>query len=122
MKIAGRVEDAEHEKTERVSDDRKQQEKWNGTCSPEDEPGDQIGDSDVYPERRGPGHLQARLFEPLDRAHVEQRGNDRCADRGDDGEQRPTPRVEHAAWCGRFDHFLRDQAEVEHHRDVVHRE
>jgi hypothetical protein len=50
VKIASRVEDAEHEKTECVSDDRKQQEKWNSACSPEDEPGDQVGDRDVYPK------------------------------------------------------------------------
>ena len=119
MQVPRWIEQRECHEPERVRCDREQEQKRDRRMLSEDDSRDEIADGDIGRQGNGPADREHRLVERVDDPDVDQRRDNRSADRRNHRQQRPPPRVEHPAGRCRFDHLFGHQREEEHHGDVV---
>ena len=119
MEVAGGTDKGECDKSEHIGRDREQKQKRDSRMLSENDSSDQIADGEIGREWNRPADREHGLVECVDDADVDQRRDNRGADRCNNRQRRASPRMEHPVGSRGFDHFFGHQREEEHHGDVV---
>ena len=119
VNVPDRVEQREDDEAKRIVGDREEQQEWNGWMVAENHFRDEIAEGDVGGAGNRPAANERAMTGRERESREDGGGRGHAANRGDDRQRRPAPRMQRAARTRGLDDLLRSQREEEHHADVV---